>query len=112
MTAEQPWKIKFVSELRQAETARAAGNGGKARVCARRAAAMVVEEYLQRQGHPQTPGSAYDYLKYLAGQTDLSPLVREVALHFVQRVSVEHNLPVEADLINEARWLALQLLPE
>ena len=112
MAPEQSWIFKFENELRQAETARAAGNEGKARVCARRAAGVVVQEYLQRQGRVLTPGSAYDYLKYLSVQIELPPPVREAALHFIQRVSVEHNLPVEADLIDEARWLASQLLPE
>ncbi len=112
MASGQSWKIQFDHELRQADTARAAGNEGKARVCARRAAAIIVEEYLRRQGQNLTPGSAFERLKYLTDQVDLPPVVRQVAVHFLLRVSVEHSLPAEVDLIDDARWLASQLLPE
>jgi hypothetical protein len=112
MAPRQNWNIEFENELRAAETARAAGNEGKARVCARRAAGLVVAEYLQRRGLSLVTGSAIEHLKYLANQEELPSVVREVAVHFMLHVSAEHDLPVEADLIDEARWLASHLLPE
>jgi hypothetical protein len=112
MAPGQTWNVEFENELRRAETARAAGNEGKARVCARRAAGLVAAEYLQRQGLSLATGSAIEHLKYLADLEELPPLVREVALHFMLHVSADHDLPVKVDLIDEARWLASQLLPE
>ena len=110
MSAGQSWKTRFDINLHQAEAARAVGNEGKARVCARRAAGIVVEEYLRRQGLQLTQASAYAQLRFLADQAEVAPAVRSVAGHFLLHVSVEHKLPLEADLIDEALWLASQLL--
>jgi hypothetical protein len=106
------WLTSFDAELRRADAARAAGNEGKARVCARRAAGIVINEYLHQRESGYKLGSAYARLKYLVEKPDLSPELRQVAGHFLLHVSVERNLPVEADLIAEARWLASQLLPQ
>ncbi len=112
MADEKSWKARINSELRQAEAARASGNEGKARVCARRAAGLAVEEYLRRQGVMLDPGSAYAYLRYLAELPDIPPGMRLVAEHFLERVTADHNLPTNADLIAEARWLISKLLTE
>lgn len=112
MAQKLSWKIQINSELRQAEAARIGGNEGKARVCARRAAGLAVEEYLRRQGVRLEPGSAYAYLRYLADMPDISPGMRLVAGHFLERVTTEHSLPVDADLIAEARWLVAKLLTD
>lgn len=104
------WKTKFEAELKQAEAARASGNEGMARVCARRAAGHVLSEYYTRRGLPFFGPSAYDHLKSLVELPDVSERVREVAGHFLVRITTEHILPIEADLIAEARWLADTLL--
>ncbi len=112
MADEKSWKARVNNELRQAEAARANGNEGKARVCARRAAGLAIEEYLRRQGVRLEPGSAYTYLRYLTEMPDISPGMRVVAGHFLERVTTEHSLPVDADLIAEARWLVAKLLTD
>jgi hypothetical protein len=99
------WQIKFDKELDQAEAARRQGNEGMARVCARRAAGILIGQYIQEHDLPQAGPSAYDRLKYLASQPDLPSKVGEVAGHFLVRITPKHDLPVEADLIAEARWL-------
>ncbi len=101
----------FETELNRAETARAANNEGMARVCARRAAGMVANAYLLRRGLPSSPGSsAYDSLRYLVTLPALPDGVQSIAGHFLLRITPDHTLPVQADLIAEARWLARQLL--
>lgn len=100
------WKTKFEAELKQAEAAREAGNEGMARVCARRAAGHVLTEYYTRRDLPFVGPSAYDHLKTLEELPDVPERVRQVARHFLVRITPEHTLPVEADLIAEARWLA------
>lgn len=110
MAQKPSWKNQINSELSQAEAARASGNEGKARVCARRAAGLAVEEYLRRQGVRLEPGSAYTNLRYLADMPDISPGMRLVVGHFLEHVTTEHSLPVDADLIAEARWLVPKLL--
>jgi HEPN domain-containing protein len=106
------WKIRFEQEMKQAESARRAGNEGKARVCARRAAGVVIQQYLASNSIPVTRSSAYALLHIIANTPDLSAETREVARHFLLRITPEQTLPIEADLIAEARWLAQELLSE
>ena len=106
------WKASFEKELEQAEIARANGNEGKARVCARRASGIAIQEYFFRAGLPYAPHSAYQNLIYLKNSPDAPPHVQEIATHLLERVTPEHELPLEADLITDARWLAQILLGE
>ncbi len=112
MNQAQNWRERVEAELIQAEKARREGNEGMARVCARRAAGAIIGEYLQRIGRPQSGPSAYDRLRFFYAQEDLPAEARAVAAHFIERITPEHELPVEADLLAEARWLADALLPE
>ncbi|MCI0521259.1 MAG: hypothetical protein L0Z70_13515 [Chloroflexi bacterium] len=93
-----------------AQKARGDGNEGMARVCARRAAGIVAGEYFLRLGIAFTDPSAYERLKYLTHLEQTSPEVRQIASHFLARVSTDWTLPLDADLLQEARWLAEQLL--
>ena len=81
-----------------------------ARVCARRAAGIVVGEYFRRSGLPDPGASAYDRLRLLAEFPGLPQEVGQIAGHFTVHIDTEHRLPVDADLISEARWLAQTLL--
>lgn len=104
------WQSQFDTELNNAEAARTSGNEGKARVCARRAAGIVVGEYMRRRQISFSKTSAYDRIKYLVSQEFLSPEARQVLEHFLLRIDTDHKLPVDADLIVEARWLSETLL--
>ncbi|NWG33549.1 MAG: hypothetical protein HXY42_03835 [Chloroflexi bacterium] len=97
-------------EFALAEQARARGNEGQARVCARRAAGIAVREYLTRQGIQPRSTSAYDLLNLLRDDPLLSPDLKRLANHLTLRVNEEFKLPVEADLIAEARQLCDALL--
>ncbi|MEW5868322.1 MAG: hypothetical protein AB1894_03540 [Chloroflexota bacterium] len=104
------WKVRFEDEIHHAEDARADGNEGMARVCARRAAGIAIGEYLRRQGMPTGEPSAYERLKNLRLDPRLPPDLVESVEHLLLRVTPEHNLPVQADLIAEARRLSEGLL--
>jgi HEPN domain-containing protein len=104
------WLHEFQQEIEQAEAAREVGKEGMARVCARRAAGVVVSEYYQQKGVDLGKIGAYDRLRYLINQADTQPEIRQVAEHFVLRVTPERALPVDADLIAEARWLLTTLI--
>jgi hypothetical protein len=106
------WKQQVLDELFTAEAARSAGNEGRARVCARRAAGLIVGEYYQRLGRPPASRNAVGRLQFLAAQPDTPPPVRAVAGYFLLRITTDHELPVEVDLIAQARWLAKALLEE
>jgi len=110
MSDTPTWKNRIQDELHQAEIARAASNEGKARVCARRAAGLIIGEFFRRRGGLQPGTSAYERLKFLRQQPEISQEIRQVAAHFLVRITPNHELPVEADLIAEARLLQSELL--
>lgn len=105
------WQAQIESELEKAEQARARGNEGQARVCARRAAGIAVREYLNRQGIRPPSVSAYDLLNFLKEDPHLSTELRLIADHLTLRVNEEFKLPVEADLVAEARTFCKTLIP-
>jgi hypothetical protein len=98
-------RMQIEAELSKGETARANGNEGMCRVCARRAAGTLVRDYLAKQ-HVQSPSStAYDLLRFLRDTAGISTEVQQVLDHLTARVDTEHNLPDGIDLIQETRWL-------
>ncbi len=104
------WQAEIKAEFEKAEQARLRGNEGQARVCARRAAGLAVREYLTRQGIRPPSVSAYDLLKRLKEDPHLSPDLRRIADHLTLRVTEEFKLPVNADLVAEARTFCKDLL--
>ena len=105
-------KKRIEKELEQAEAARRSGNEGMARVCARRAAGIAIEEYLQRKGHPWPKSSAIECLRLLRDAPHTTQKARQVCDHLLMRVTTEHDLPIPADLVSETRWLIAHLLNE
>ena len=103
------WKESFTAEIENALQARADGKEGQARVCARRAAGIAINEYMQRKSLPIPGPSAYERLVYLKNDPNSSPDVIELADHLILRVNTDFNLPSEVDLISDARHLAVLL---
>lgn len=101
---------KIDKEFQLAEQARAKNNEGQARVCARRAAGIAVREYLTRKGTCPGNASAYDLLNLIKNDPLLSPDLKLVADHLTLRVTEEFKLPVNVDLVAEARMLCSELL--
>jgi hypothetical protein len=110
MHAENNWETAFQAEIDQAEAARQASNEGMARVCARRAAGIAAGAYLQRRGLPLPGPSAVDQLHALAALPDTSAEIQEIISHLLIKVTPEFTLPIEADLVDEARVLKQILL--
>jgi hypothetical protein len=110
MNQNNNWEEQFDNEIEQAHAARLAKNEGKARVCARRAAGIVVGEYLARHGAPLQNPSSYARLKYLISIPDIPAQIKETASHLIIRVDQNHNLPIDVDLIAEAKILKEALL--
>jgi hypothetical protein len=104
------WLRNYTAELDRAEEARRSGNEGMARVCARRAVGWLLGEYFSRREiHFQNP-SAYERLKFLIELDGVPDDIKQVAGHFTIRITPDHALPIDADLIQEARWLREKLL--
>ena len=99
------WKEKLQKEFELAESARTQGNEGQARVCARRAAGIAIREYYERRGYRVRTPSAYDLLQMLLDEPQLSPELKQSAGYLILRVNKEFKLPVDVDLLEEARKL-------
>jgi len=103
-------QIQIDKEFEKAEQARAKKNEGQARVCARRAAGIAIRDYLTRKGTPSRTASAYDLLNQLKDNPLLPPDLKLIADLLTLRVTEEFKLPVDADLVAEARTLCNELL--
>ena len=97
-------------EFTRAEQARARGNEGQARVCARRAAGIAAREYLARRGETIRTPSAYDLLNMLKEDPHFPADLKQIAEHLTLRVNEEFKLPVDVDLIVEARKFCEEIL--
>ena len=107
---EFPQYRRYILEIDSAEAARGQGNEGKARVCARRAVGILIGEYFRRRGYTLTSISAYDRLRLLSQYNGTPVEIREIVDHFLIRVDEDQKLPINADLIEDARRLKTLLL--
>ncbi len=98
------------AEFDKATQARERGNEGQARVCARRAAGIAVREYLTRSGIRPSSASAYDLLNLIKDNPALSSDLRRIADHLTVRVTEEFKLPIDVDLVAEAKYFCDELL--
>ena len=103
-------QAQIQKEFERAEQARAKGNEGQARVCARRAAGIAIRDYLTRKGIRPPSASAIDLLNLLKDDPALSPDLKLIVDHLTLRVTEEFKLPVDADLVAEAKTLCEELL--
>ncbi len=106
------FKTQIEDEFKRAEQARAKNNEGQARVCARRAAGIAAREFYARRGENLRTPSAYDVLKILEQDSSLTDELRQIAGYLTLRVNEEFKLPVNVDLIMEARKLCDDLLKD
>lgn len=101
---------EIASEFEKAYKARANGNEGQARVCARRAAGIAIRDYYTRKATHLPSRSAHDLLNLIKEEAPLPPDLKLVADHLTLRVTEEFKLPIEADLIAESQALCEWLL--
>lgn len=102
-------QASYHHEIEQARLARLSGNEGRARVCARRAASILIAEYLTRQGMPVPASSAQVRLRHLSTLPGLSPATYEITSHLLMRVDESFSLPDHIDLIADVQRLAQEL---
>ena len=104
------WQSQLDAEFDRAAQARARENEGQARVCARRAAGIAIREYLSRRGIRPPSTSAYDLLNLIKEDSALPPGLKRIADHLTVRVTEEFKLPLDVDLVAEARQFCDELL--
>ncbi len=108
INSQQEIKLEF----QRAETARAKNNEGQARVCARRAAGIAIRDYLSTHGNQPVTLSAYDLLNLIKEDNRISPDLKLIADHLTLRVTEEFVLPIDVDLLAEARIFCSALLKQ
>jgi len=106
------WSVEYRHEIEHAFSARNAGNEGMARVSARRAAGIILREYLSRRGFSSQNNSVYKCLSVFISLPDVDNYYQAIANHFLLKVETDHTFPEDIDLINDAQWLAENLLLE
>jgi hypothetical protein len=106
------WQTQLKAEFDKATQARIKKNEGQSRVCARRAAGIAIREYFTRRGTQPPNTSAIDLMTILQQDVDLPADMRAIVEHLTVRVNEEFNLPIQADLVAEARVLCRWLLPD
>jgi hypothetical protein len=104
------WNLLYQTEIDRALQARLNGNEGMARVCARRAAGIIIGEYLLRLGLTDLPHSSYDRISIFYDLPNIKKQWKDISGHFLLKVNPDHKLPVDVDLISEAMWLENTLL--
>lgn len=97
--------VTIMSELRMAADARANGNEGRARVLARRAAGWAIRESHVRRGMNHRGESAYQHLQRAALDQSLPSVIRGAAAHLLLRINEDHELPIDTDVLDDARAL-------
>lgn len=107
---------KIKNELLHGLESQKAGNQGRARVCARRAAGWAIQKHLQQSGKPVPSTVALELIRYFSELEGHSDQVDEILHHMLIRVEKdsfeeEAYYPIEGvDLITEAHWLVQELL--
>ena len=97
--------MTWVGELRAAEAARTAGEEGKARVHARRAAGWAAADYFHRVAGPSQPNGATECLRWLATRSEVPAELREAARRLTVHVTADHVLPHPEDPLVDARMI-------
>ena len=106
------WRERANVELARGIRARKEGNEGMARVCARRAAGIIIAAYYAAEGAPPPGSSVLNHLRALRDSPDASDAVRETAARFLLQITPDHVLPGDVDLIAEVERLRDALFPE
>lgn len=92
-------------KLNCAEDARRAGNEGKARVCARRAAGIALRALFNFRGERFLDPSAYAALNHLCELETTPQAIKNTANRLLTRVAPDYTLPINTDLIADAKEL-------
>jgi hypothetical protein len=100
--------ITFKKEYKAAQDAQALGLEGKARVCARRAAGLLIQKYLSTQNLDTIKMNSLDLIKHLQQTSDSLELALLLS-HYFEVVNTDHHLPSDMDLVASLPKLA-QLL--
>lgn len=101
---------KFEKEISKALEARAKGNEGMARVCARRGVGIILSDLYSHLSISYPHKSSHEQIKLLLSLPIISDEIKEIVSHFLIHVDHDHKFPLDVDLISEAIYLKQALL--
>jgi hypothetical protein len=90
------------AELQSAWQARAQGNEGRARVCARRAAGAALAAYYAGRDGPPASANAYQLLRRVQKTPAIRSEIGQAARRLTVRVDASHRLPHMQDPLEDA----------
>lgn len=96
---------RIEQELSTAQAALREGNDGKARVCARRAAAAARGAWLQRMPSAGWQGDAMHQLREIESDGSLPQPVRQAAARLLTKVTEREEAPFSTDPVSDARLI-------
>jgi len=102
--------FQFNNEISRALAARAKGNEGMARVCARRGVGIILTDFFSSLSISYPQRNAYEQIKLFVSLPFIPDEIKETASHFLIHVDHDHNLPINVDLISEAIYLKKELI--
>lgn len=111
-TTDSDWRYRINMELSRAAEARRDGNEGMARVCARRASGFALKEYFKRHEIRKPGLTPYRLIEIFRDLPAVPDEIKRIAIHLTLRVNPDSQLPVQADLIQDARALIAFLFPD
>ncbi len=112
MTELNDWESLYQAEITRAEDARSKGNEGMARVCARRAVGIILGEYFRQRNISARSTSAYDRMRLVVKIPDFPVDILPLVKHFLVRVSTDYTLPIDVDLVMQAKQIRSRLINE
>lgn len=98
-------KEKIRHLLQQAEEYREGSLEGRARVTARLAVAESLRLYYTFLNKTLPTGSAFDLINATAVDDSLPANIRDLLVHFIEKVDTSYHLPGNFDLIADARQI-------
>lgn len=103
------WHRVFYQEIEKAKQARQRGNEAMARVCARRAANALIQEYLRSIG-VQPFHNAIQNFRWLQDHLADDHPAQEIISHLLRKVNEDFTFPDHIDLIKDTHDL-IDILP-
>jgi hypothetical protein len=103
MPSREFYLAPIEKELATGREASAAGNGGRARVCARRAAGLAISWYLTRHPDPEYGRDALRQLTRLKEDAIFPQPARDAARRLTTRITAGFTYPFSEDPLSDAR---------
>jgi len=100
------------AELDSARKARLAGNEGKARVHARRAAGWAIGLGSRKRGGAPATRNAYRLLQRFSRDASADEQLRDAARRLTTRITEDHLLPHAEDPLQDAERIVRACLPD